>query len=53
MTEKDEAEFEKNKGRRDSDEWENVDAYAVGTAGNGEKGQSEWDGIVGFYHPFW
>jgi alpha-1,2-mannosyltransferase len=54
MTEKDEAEWEKHKeGRRDSDEWENVDAYAVGTAGNGEKGASEWDGVVGFLHPFW
>ncbi|KAF8848296.1 glycosyltransferase family 4 protein [Acephala macrosclerotiorum] len=55
MTEKDEAEWEKTKGkegRRDSDEWENVDAYATGSVGNGEKGESEWDGIVGFYHPF-
>jgi alpha-1,2-mannosyltransferase len=35
------------------DEWENVEAYATGTSGNGEKGQKEWDGIVGFFHPFW
>jgi alpha-1,2-mannosyltransferase len=41
-------------GRKESDDdWENIEAYAVGTSGNGEKGQKEWDGIVGFFHPFW
>ena len=40
--------------RRDSDEWENVEGYAVGTMGkNGENGGQEWNGIVGFFHPFW
>ena len=39
--------------RRDSDEWESVEAYATGTAGTGEKADTEWDGIVGFFHPFW
>ncbi|KAK0099425.1 asparagine-linked glycosylation protein [Cadophora gregata] len=43
----------KEKQRRDSDEWETVDSYAVGTAKNGEKAvDAEWDGIVGFFHPF-
>jgi len=51
--EKDEKEFAEKGERRDSDEWESVDAYAVGTAKNGEKGDKEWDGIVGFFHPFW
>lgn len=38
----------------DDDGWEKVDeAYAVGTARNGEKADDEWDGIVGFFHPFW
>jgi len=35
------------------EEWENIEAYTVGTAGNGEKGSKDWDGIVGFFHPFW
>jgi alpha-1,2-mannosyltransferase len=40
--------------RRDSDEeWENVESYAAGTAKNAEKADKEWDGIVGFFHPFW
>lgn len=39
--------------RGGSDEWENVEAHAVVTAQNGEKGDEQWDGIVGFFHPFW
>ena len=54
LTEKDQTEWEEDgKDRRNSDDWESVDAYAVGTAKNGEKGEEEWDGIVGFLHPFW
>jgi alpha-1,2-mannosyltransferase len=40
--------------KKDSDEeWENVDALAAGTAGNGQPADREWEGIVGFFHPFW
>ncbi len=42
------------KARRDSDEeWENIESYTAGTSKNGEKADKEWDGIVGFFHPFW
>ncbi|KIH89223.1 alpha-1,2-mannosyltransferase [Sporothrix brasiliensis 5110] len=34
------------------DDWENVEAEKAASAGNGEKGASDWDGIVGFFHPF-
>jgi hypothetical protein len=45
---------EDQSARRDSDEeWENVESYAAGTARNGEKADKEWDGIIGFFHPFW
>lgn len=38
----------------ESDGWEEVDASAAGTAKNGGKGgEDDWDGIVGFFHPFW
>jgi alpha-1,2-mannosyltransferase len=40
--------------KKDSDdEWENVESYAAGSAKNGEKADKEWDGVVGFFHPFW
>ena len=51
--EEEEKAWVENEEQRDSDEWENVDAYAVGEAKNGEKAEKEWDGVVGFFHPFW
>jgi alpha-1,2-mannosyltransferase len=54
LVESEEAEYTANaENRRDSDDWENVESYATGTANNGEKADREWDGIVGFFHPFW
>lgn len=54
LVEADKKEYLEEDGeRRDSDEWENVEAYAVGSAKNGVKADKEWDGIVGFFHPFW
>lgn len=46
---------EQTKGKKgDSDEeWENVEAYAAGTAKDGGKEEKEWSGVVGFFHPFW
>lgn len=34
------------------DDWEKVDAV-VGTAPNGQKLDRDWNGVVGFFHPFW
>jgi alpha-1,2-mannosyltransferase len=54
LTEDDEKEYLAQGGdRRSSDEWESVDAYTTGTAKNGEKADPEWDGFIGFFHPFW
>ena len=53
LVDADEKEFIAKGGRRGSDEWENVKSYAAGTANNGEKADADWDGIVGFFHPFW
>lgn len=33
--------------------WEKVDTDSVGAAGNGDKCDDSFDGIVGFFHPFW
>lgn len=47
----DEKEYRENKEKsRDSDDWENVESYATESEGKGDK---EWDGTVGFFHPFW
>ncbi|KAK4098241.1 glycosyltransferase family 4 protein [Parathielavia hyrcaniae] len=38
-------------GAEDGD-WEKVDACTTWTAKNGGTGDDDWDGIVGFFHPF-
>ncbi|KAK3946443.1 GDP-Man:Man(3)GlcNAc(2)-PP-Dol alpha-1,2-mannosyltransferase [Diplogelasinospora grovesii] len=60
LMEEDEKKYQKEneKKRRDSDddedekEWEKLDVYTVGTSKNGDKADKDWDGIVGFFHPF-
>jgi alpha-1,2-mannosyltransferase len=46
---------EKRKSSEDDsdDGWENLEAYAEASADNGGMAPKEWDGIVGFFHPFW
>jgi len=40
-------------GRSGEDEdWEKVDKLVLGFAGNGKPGEGEWEGIIGFFHPF-
>jgi alpha-1,2-mannosyltransferase len=43
---------QRNKHTED-DDWEDVDTAAFVKSGNGSKADSDWDGIVGFFHPFW
>jgi hypothetical protein len=39
---------------REDDDWERIDGYQTPSAPNGGIPQDpEWDGIVGFFHPFW
>ncbi|KAI0025063.1 hypothetical protein F4780DRAFT_792642 [Xylariomycetidae sp. FL0641] len=34
------------------DDWENIEGSYSGSSPNGEEGARDWDGIVGFFHPF-
>ncbi|KFY69370.1 hypothetical protein V496_00305 [Pseudogymnoascus sp. VKM F-4515 (FW-2607)] len=34
------------------EEWERVESYTVGNAVNGDVAEKDWEGIVGFLHPF-
>ena len=39
---------------REDEDWEQVEGYAASSAPNGEiPKDSEWKGVVGFFHPFW
>lgn len=37
------------------EDWEKVDTSSSSTAGNANKGpgDDDWDGVIGFFHPFW
>lgn len=37
----------------DDEDWEKLGASGIGSSKNGDKADKEWDGIVGFFHPFW
>lgn len=39
-------------GRRDSEEWENVERHTIEISEPQETRDLEWDGIIGFFHPF-
>ncbi|KAK8133382.1 hypothetical protein PG984_005394 [Apiospora sp. TS-2023a] len=60
ITEEDEKAYAENRSRSKSssssssldNDWENIEKSVLGTSHNGEKGEQEWDGIVGFFHPF-
>ncbi|KAL9579509.1 MAG: hypothetical protein Q9203_006665, partial [Teloschistes exilis] len=38
--------------KSDENGWEKVEKHAVGSAPNGQEADDEWEGIVGFFHPF-
>lgn len=55
MNEEDEKFWRDNSGLKtsSSDEWEAVEGANLVEAGKDAKAQQDWDGIVGFFHPFW
>lgn len=46
-------EAEHARSNKDDDDWEKIAPTVLGSARNGGKGDSEWAGVVGFFHPFW
>ena len=39
--------------KSDDEDWEKVESYVSGSAKNGDVAEDEWEGVVGFFHPFW
>ena len=37
----------------DDDDWEKIESHAAGSAMNRGRRETEWTGIIGFFHPFW
>ncbi|EFX06272.1 alpha-mannosyltransferase [Grosmannia clavigera kw1407] len=42
----------KTDGGSSESDWENVEASPADSAASDDKGEQQWDGIVGFFHPF-
>lgn len=38
--------------KTEDEDWEQIEGYAVPTAPNGEIPGNDWEGIIGFFHPF-
>ena len=38
--------------KTDDEDWEKIEGYAVPTAPNGDVPGDDWEGIIGFFHPF-
>lgn len=44
---------QKNSQKAEDEDWEKVEGYSAGTAPNGGSAGADWEGVVGFFHPFW
>ncbi|EEH43327.1 alpha-1,2-mannosyltransferase ALG11 [Paracoccidioides brasiliensis Pb18] len=51
----DEEEFQSKRSislKHEDDDWEKVETAGIGTATNGDAAGEDWEGIIGFLHPF-
>ncbi len=39
--------------KSDDGEWEKVEKSTEGSAQTGQEANDDWEGIIGFFHPFW
>ena len=37
----------------EDDDWEQVESQGAGATTTGNQGNKDWEGVVGFFHPFW
>ena len=45
--------FKKRSPISDDDDWEKIESYGAASAVNGGRAEDDWEGVVGFFHPFW
>lgn len=48
-----ETDYQSQEKKSDDGDWEKLESYAVGSSPNGGQADYEWEGIIGFFHPFW
>ena len=45
--------FYRHSRRSEDDDWEKIEKNGTKSATNGGQADNDWEGIVGFFHPFW
>lgn len=43
----------RSRRHEEDDDWEKIESYGAGSAINGGQADDDWEGIIGFFHPFW
>ena len=43
----------RSRRQEEDDDWEKIESYGAGSAINGGQADDGWEGIIGFFHPFW
>lgn len=44
---------ERKSPKSEDEEWERIESHGARTPKTGDKANAEWDGVIGFFHPFW
>lgn len=52
-TETNNFEAEHKEKSKEDDDWEKIVPSPIGSAVKGGKADADWNGIFGFFHPFW
>lgn len=45
--------FYRRSQKHEDDDWEKIERSGVGCSTNGGQADNDWEGIMGFFHPFW
>lgn len=48
-----ETDYQSQEKKSDDGDWEKLESHAVGSSPNGGQADDEWEGTIGFFHPFW
>lgn len=44
---------ERRSPKSEDEGWERIESQGARAQKDGEKANSEWEGVIGFFHPFW
>lgn len=51
--EQDEKDFNASRKKTEDEDWEKVGSRSSGSSTPGDQQDKDWQGVIGFFHPFW